>query len=853
MPASSYHGYALKDVPPPPPGSSSSSSADNDKYSSFLDAMLNHLCCAQADSPVDPLSGRPPQQPQQAQQSQQQEAQPHRQRERRSLRRQPSNSNNQQQVQRRFSSPPPITGSDNLRHNGSRLDESYDSSRGKDGPNNGPETTILPHLRFHPCCSTSSLQDFYDLFLAEDAPHSFKLFHESNGDENVQVSPWKSINATETKMENDGDPSNDNRHERTITFQTKITPGSSSNPLSPSDQANTSNNHATTIPLVVTIRQSLLKSRKRWTLECEFSFDFQPASESSVSIGGVGKKLGTGLGQYLMSNVVKGSTVNVVVTLSECDEVIDMNGAPSRGMMGSSYGNPHRVGSIENAEPLQCVPCGVNLSGDATAAKAPGKNGSNWNEGEGFLSCLSHPLLLPPEGLCSGVGTSPLKKSSGNGLLEESGDPAQVVGASLLSAIQAKNAPSNCSTDDGKLPLSDPSLATAPLRMNESKWSKDLTITHLEDKAKDQQSNEKPREQEEERGEAHDVLASNTSRGSLKMKHLPSFNSSFEMERAPSTVSATMMRRMLLEKDVAAKNAASTSGDRESQDALNAPGSNGDGSRLVNAPNSTSNSAPDNAISVQPQGLSMRIDMAITHGLTPNNSGNQLFASPSTTSSLSASAFSRSASFVGLDEKIRRGLRKRIARSWIAWAESWCMRTWEEERANPTGGALAMLREGRKGMENPSNRRKKMNVRPSVRRIGEPISAKGNNTKAKKTNKALSPTTKNGWKRLQADSSSGNLDKSLWMSLNNEEECGVEVACTMTSPSESSTDSKTKKKSSSSFKRSSSAPSLPNLNELNPPSKGATEDVVGEGVPTKQQGGKTSLMKKRLNILKKRS
>jgi hypothetical protein len=70
----------------------------------------------------------------------------------------------------------------------------------------------------------------------------------------------------------------------------------------------------------------------------------------------------------------------------------------------------------------------------------------------------------------------------------------------------------------------------------------------------------------------------------------------------------------------------------------------------------------------------MRIEMEL------GSSGNNNLSMSSNSSSLS-STFSRSTSMSTIDDKIRRGLRKRVARSWISWAESWCMRLWEDDDA----------------------------------------------------------------------------------------------------------------------------------------------------------------------------
>lgn len=113
-----------------------------------------------------------------------------------------------------------------------------------------------------------------------------------------------------------------------------------------------------------------------------------------------------------------------------------------------------------------------------------------------------------------------------------------------------------------------------------------------------------------------------------------------------------------------------------------------------------------------------------------------------------------------------------------------------------------------------------MNVRPSVRRIGE-----------------AKPAPKNVWKRLQVDSNSTSFDKSLWMSLDCEDECGVEVACTMSSSS--STDSC----SPSTMESSSTKESYGDVNP--PPDVDPFADP-----PSKRKSGPSS-MKRRLSLLKR--
>ena len=62
-----------------------------------------------------------------------------------------------------------------------------------------------------------------------------------------------------------------------------------------------------------------------------------------------------------------------------------------------------------------------------------------------------------------------------------------------------------------------------------------------------------------------------------------------------------------------------------------------------------------------------------------------------------------------IEEKVRKGLKKRVARSSVTWATSWCCRLWEDEQ---------MERFLKRGNPTPTVR-KRSNTRPTVRRIGE--------------------------------------------------------------------------------------------------------------------------------------
>jgi len=646
---------------------------------------------------------------------------------------------------------------------------------------------ILPHLRFHPLpppsgipgCSPSSLKGFFDLFLADNAPHSFQLFHEWNGDSNVRTSLWKDVtkkatnnldeNACEDKREQS------RRLERTVTFLTKITPGSSSNPLSQSERVPSCSGN-TTIPLQVIILQSLVRLKNRWMLRCDFSFDFQSSVDNFL---GVGRKLGTGLGQYLMSNVIKTSLVSVTVTLSECSDgivafddtriVATQQRHIQPGTSRDYNNNNKRIAS--STVPLKsCRPSRRTSCSD-----------------EGFRWCLTHPLLLmPPDGLCirgnehtgdslsnppslqdrakGNVGSNAITNVS----FEESRmeEAASLVGASLLSAIRhqrldrhdkpkVKNAPYYKYNAERSVAMN----AAAQPAIN--KTSRNQLNYHLDD-----------------------VLTC-SSTNSLKTKHI----SSFGLERSPSTASATVMRNMLLEKDCAAVKTAGNTSNIAPNFTHASRTSRDTGYGLLFTPSLSPSHTQQHQQSSRPlasHGLSMCIQMDI--GSTTNSFSNTIATNISTTSSLS-NTFSRSASFTGIDEKVRRGLKKRIARNWIRWAESWCMRLWEEERKLPG--------------EQTQPPRKKVNVRPQVRRIPKKSSEekatllkeeqtlricdekKFSEEEARAIADKKKALTNKVWNRSKMEDCTS-FDRNLWISL---DECiegyGVEVSCAMLSSSSS--------------------------------------------------------------------
>jgi len=125
--------------------------------------------------------------------------------------------------------------------------------------------------------------------------------------------------------------------------------------------------------------------------------------------------------------------------------------------------------------------------------------------------------MVPPEGLCSGGsvraasyqrgttkygGTKDGELQTKNNNASSFEEPAQVVGASLLLVIRAKNAPrEEFGNSDDKGHISDASLAKRSLAKNS--WFDGLTISHLEQepKSKGQQLNQQQQEQ------ASDVLA----------------------------------------------------------------------------------------------------------------------------------------------------------------------------------------------------------------------------------------------------------------------------------------------------------------------------------------------------------
>jgi len=104
------------------------------------------------------------------------------------------------------------------------------------------------------------------------------------------------------------------------------------------------------------------------------------------------------------------------------------------------------------------------------------------------------------------------------------------------------------------------------------------------------------------------------------------------------------------------------------------------------------------------------------------------------------------------------------------------MRLWEDEGAELRSSRSRRIG-GIDGSEN-ATRRRRTNVRPSMRQI---------NTGEKEKREQEEEAPK--WKRLQVDSNDC-VDKSVWVSLDCNNECGVEVACTITSSSSVESSSK---------------------------------------------------------------
>jgi hypothetical protein len=495
---------------------------------------------------------------------------------------------------------------------------------------------ILSHLLFHPLISTSnrhddnfptstsSLDDFFDLFLRDDAPHSFLSFHKSKGDEEIKATPWKM-------------GQKEDRLERTVTFVTKFTPKNLQEPQQDKEIATPPSSSAKTITdisnptltLAVTSHQTLSRQPSTMILESLLSFDFVNDSIHKTSLS---KMLNLSLTQFLISNDVKGSEVYVRVVLKE--------------------GN----GGI-NSTAVKAVTSGVQP--------------------------VVHPFLLPDR-LPSLSGNAPSKSilevddHDGNKINYKDGNVISPthIGASLLSAISARNCPTppkspskrnSSPVDEAALLIAKHSESIIPNRQKQD-FSPSLQRDIVDD--------------------TYDVLRTASSRGSLKFKQVTSFEAGVN----PGEIT---MRRMLWEKDrsgiarggsnVLRRDKSNTSEDEPSLSSLLLP------------------------FDVSPrEGLSMHIEMEVR-----DSSNNTLLRHRS--SSLSNSSFPRTRSntiggpsIAYIEEKVRKGLKKRVAGSWITWANSWCMRLWEDEQ---------MERFLKKGSSPVARRRS--NTRPTVRRIGE--------------------------------------------------------------------------------------------------------------------------------------
>lgn len=657
--------------------------------------------------------------------------------------------------------------------------------------------SILPHLRFQSLpqnnsgnsVSVSSLHEFYNLFLADDAPHSFQKFHERNGDESIEITKWRRVDngRMQQQQQKQGhrrskSESNKIRNraevmERVISFTTRITPNSSSsstasnafNSNNYTDSTNSNNTPSASIPLGVHATQTLYKYTHQhpqvFVLQCEFSFDFDNTltnnnnasslgSAAAAAVERVGSRLSMGLsmanlGSLLISNDVKGSTVTVRVVLRE-GGVKGVNGNSS-GSGGGDAGIHHRwSGGVNGNSGLGSTGRQSGLCGGSGLLSGGCKE-------ESYLSCFTHPLLLPTDGLCasrlnrqSSINVPWVQSSNSFADIDEDehdvprdnlGSPAHI-GASLLSAIKAKNANDEWSADGkgkkkGSWSITGDDLTGGPLE-DAVPATPGLVLQHLSMKSGKGM-------------EGHEDVLSTTSRGSLKLKQVPSF----EMSRQPSAVS---MRRMFLEKD----GAITTDGKSQS--------------RRSNSMNSTSSSINNTNATPTSQGLSMRIETQLNH--------------PLTLSSSSLSSISRSkgsfAKVSSIDDKIRRGLKKRVSRTWISWAESWCMRLWEEQ-------ASAQIKHNLGGADCPVRKRSKVNVRPNVRRIGEVATAKGvgvgtrnsgssTSSKASATQSA-SATATYVWNSMKGSGQKARKERWAFVEdTSRENECGVEVACTISTP-----------------------------------------------------------------------
>lgn len=487
--------------------------------------------------------------------------------------------------------------------------------------------SILPHLRFNPLINSSAspLNEFFDLFLKDDAPHSFLSFHKSKGDEEVKATPWK-LGEDEDKLE------------RTITFITKFTPKNLqedhdgvTTAAAISSSTNTDINNPT-LTLAVTSHQILCRQPSTMILESLLSFDFVDYSLLKTSLSNM---LNVSLTQFLISNDVKGSEVKVRIVLNE------------------------EGGGITTST--------------AMPAASNGKQ----------QPPVAHPFLLPDK-------LPPLSEDDHAENILESGNhddnnntddfsPTQV-GASLLSLIRARNCPTppNSTSSKRSNPVDEAALLIAKhseiVKRQDSNLSLERDVTD----------------------EIYDVLRTGSSRGSLKFKHVSSFETSIN----PGEMA---MRRILWEKD--------RSGTATSESSIG---------------NASEGGEPSISSLLQPfdlssrGGLSMHIEMEVRDNSSFNSDNNTALRRSASLNSRTGSnsnfSFQRTRStgitkpsVTYIEEKVRKGLKKRVARSSVTWATSWCCRLWEDEQ---------MERFLKRGNPTPIVR-KRSNTRPTVRRIGE--------------------------------------------------------------------------------------------------------------------------------------
>ena len=195
--------------------------------------------------------------------------------------------------------------------------------------------------------------------------------------------------------------------QRTISLITKVTP-----------------NDAATIPIEVTNTQKLSMESSLCVLENKIQFDFEGRAMS-------------GLGTLFIGNDVRGSEVTVRVVLQEGDGSLVLANVQEQSQ--DAHPSPEKNTILEHPDEWQ---------------DEDDKNASS------FFSCFSHPLLLPTDtSLCGPTcnsskfkhETSWIKRS--NSFVDIHGEKHFTntnhahVGASLLSAIKAKNDEDSCKSN----------------------------------------------------------------------------------------------------------------------------------------------------------------------------------------------------------------------------------------------------------------------------------------------------------------------------------------------------------------------------------------------------------------------